>query len=154
MNQPEFRWSSNHNGTLLNVQGFYHRNQKMESATQFLHVSYIRMRLCVPVYITLVHDVVQKDMFCREHIFFWMIRHFSNGLFVVHFWSVCPSSVDLAIVHRPPDTFHMELVHAFCALLCVLSYASQFPRLHARSYIQLCARSYARSFWQVQGSDP
>ncbi len=35
-----------------------------------------------------------------------MIHHFLNGLAVVRF------SVDLAVVRRPVDTFHVELVRA------------------------------------------
>ncbi len=49
----------------------------------------------------LVHDVVpQKDTFCREHMFFWLMPHFLNSLSAIHFFwlvwpsmSVCPSSV-------------------------------------------------------------
>ena len=51
---------------------------------------------------------LEKDMFCKEHDLF--------GCFVI-FETVCPSSVflvSLAVVRRPADTFHVELVRA-CA---------------------------------------
>ena len=67
--------------------------------TMFLQVSDRRMRWCVQVNASLVHDVVQKDMFCREQNFLdwftffeWSVHH----LFLVSlaiFWLVWPSFI-------------------------------------------------------------
>ena len=73
----------------------------------------------------LVHDVVPWKRYVLQGTWsFRMFRHFWNGLSVVRF------SVGLAVVRRPADTFHVELVRA-CARI-----------LYAREILRSCARSY------------
>ena len=71
----------------------------------------------------LVHDVVpQKDMFLKGTYLF--------GSFVI-FKTVCLSSVflvGLAVVHRPADTFHVELVRASARVSC----AREISQSHAQ----------------------
>ena len=61
----------------------------------------------------LIHDVVpQKDMFCREHIFSdhlsFLKRSGHHPFFLV----------SLAVVHRPADEIHVELVRASARVSC------------------------------------
>ena len=61
----------------------------------------------------LVHDVVtQKDMFLQGTYLFGSFCYFLNGVSVVRFL------VGLAVVRRPADTFHVELVRVSARVSC------------------------------------
>ena len=82
---------------------------------RILHTSCCRLIQPLKMYVIwYMMWYLEKDMFCKEHIFSdWCII----------FRTVCPSSVSvgLAVVRHPSDTFHVELVCASVHIfVCVL----------------------------------
>ena len=87
---------------------------------------------------------LEKDMFCKEHDLF--------GCFVI-FETVCPSSVFWSVwlssvIQRTRSTWNLFVhVRVFC------THVKFYDRVHDR-ILRSRARSYKRSFWSVQGSNP
>ncbi len=78
---------------------------------RILHTSCCRLIQPVKMYVIwYMMWYLEQDMFCKEHIF--------SDWCIIFEWSVHhPFLVGLAIVHRPLDMFHVELV---CASACIL----------------------------------
>ena len=66
---------------------------------------------------------LKKDMFCREHIF-------SDHSSFLKCLSVIRFLVSLAVVCRPADTFHVELVPASARVSCALEILRWRAQLH------------------------
>ena len=105
----------------------------------------------------LVHDVVPWKRYVLQGTWsFRMFCHFWNGLSVVCF------SVGLAVVRRPADTFHVELVRAsVCTLIFTIMHAIIFcdrmqdrtNNLFSRSRVWTPGLARDRFLW-VQGLNP
>ena len=93
----------------------------------------------------LVHDVVPWKRYVLQGTWsFGMFRPFWNGLSVVHF------SVDLAIIRRPADTFHVELVHASARVSC----AGEISRWCVRSHLATACMIARTIFSSRPGFEP
>ena len=93
----------------------------------------------------LVHDVVPWKRYVLQGTWsFRMFRHFWNGLSVVRFL------VGLAVVRRPADTFHVELVRASARISC----AREILRSRARSPLAIACTIAQTIFSIGPGFEP
>ncbi len=105
--------------------------QLADSTCRSLHNSYMMWYL--------------KEICSAGNISFLTGASFSNDLSVIGFWSVWPSSIGLAIIRHPADTFPLELVCAFRMWFCVPSmHASYFNRTQDRMHnpVQDCTQDH------------
>ena len=80
---------------------------------------------------------LKKDMFCREHIFSDHSSFLKRSV-------RRPFLVGLAVVRRPADTFHVELVRASARISC----AREILRSRARSHLAI-ACTIARTIFSI-----
>ncbi len=75
----------------------------------------------------MVHGGTLNKICFTRNISFQTDASFLNGLSIDSFLSVWPLSIGLAVVRHPVDTFHVELVCAFCT--CFRMHASSHDRM-------------------------
>ena len=94
----------------------------------FLQVSCSWLIQLAEVYINWYMMWYLKRYVLQGTYLFLMMHHFLNGQSIICFWTVWLSSISLAIIRHPADTFHMELVHEFCMCFCM--HASSHEHTH------------------------